>query len=208
VDLGLGALATLFLILQYALFPIFVAPADQSLFAAAGKPAEGKHPVACQSQWHSRDQRLSGGRLAPVQAYFRQCFWLSLGTTRISLNDNLLKQSTPDEVLAVLGHEMGHYVMDHTTRLLLLLSLVYAGGFCLRPFRISGCWWISLAAFLETCAGLTIVAGLPAADGAGQRVFLPDDAGDQHHHPHHRTAGRHLRRGTPCANPMPSPPWR
>ena len=33
-----------------------------------------------------------------------------LGTTRISLNDNLLNQGTPDEVLAVLGHEMGHYV--------------------------------------------------------------------------------------------------
>ncbi|HEX2592044.1 MAG TPA: M48 family metalloprotease, partial [Rhizomicrobium sp.] len=30
------------------------------------------------------------------------------GTTRISLNDNLLDQTTPQETLAVLGHEMGH----------------------------------------------------------------------------------------------------
>ena len=29
------------------------------------------------------------------------------GTTQISLNDNLIKQCTPDQVLAVLGHEMG-----------------------------------------------------------------------------------------------------
>jgi STE24 endopeptidase len=48
-----------------------------------------------------------------------------LGTTRVSLNDNLLKHSTHDEVLAVLGHEMGHYVLDHAFRLLLLLSLVF-----------------------------------------------------------------------------------
>ena len=36
-----------------------------------------------------------------------------LGTTRITLNDNLLRHGTHDEVLAVLGHEMGHYVLDH-----------------------------------------------------------------------------------------------
>jgi STE24 endopeptidase len=35
------------------------------------------------------------------------------GTTRISLNDNLLNRSSPEEVKAVLGHEMGHYVLNH-----------------------------------------------------------------------------------------------
>lgn len=52
-----------------------------------------------------------------------------LGTLRISLNDNLLHKATKDEVLAVLGHEMGHYVLDHGTRLLLLYSLVFAAAF-------------------------------------------------------------------------------
>jgi STE24 endopeptidase len=52
-----------------------------------------------------------------------------LGTTRIALTDNLLKQASHDEVLAVVGHEMGHYVMDHATRLILLFGLVYALGF-------------------------------------------------------------------------------
>ncbi len=32
-------------------------------------------------------------------------------------------------MLAVLGHEMGHYVLDHTTRLILMLALLYAVGF-------------------------------------------------------------------------------
>lgn len=35
------------------------------------------------------------------------------GTTRISMNDNLMNRSTPNEILAVLGHEMGHYVLSH-----------------------------------------------------------------------------------------------
>ena len=52
-----------------------------------------------------------------------------LGTLRISLNDNLLHKATPDEALAVLGHEMGHYVLDHGTRLLLLNSLLFAAAF-------------------------------------------------------------------------------
>ena len=45
-----------------------------------------------------------------------------LGTTRISLNDNLLNRCTPSEVMAVLGHEMGHYVMNHVTNFLLSLA--------------------------------------------------------------------------------------
>jgi STE24 endopeptidase len=34
-------------------------------------------------------------------------------TTRISLNDNLLNRCTAAEVKAVMGHEMGHYVLNH-----------------------------------------------------------------------------------------------
>lgn len=32
---------------------------------------------------------------------------------RISFNDNLLKRSSPDEVAAIMGHELGHYVLGH-----------------------------------------------------------------------------------------------
>lgn len=34
-------------------------------------------------------------------------------TMRITLNDNLLRRGTPDEIQAVMGHEMGHYVLNH-----------------------------------------------------------------------------------------------
>jgi STE24 endopeptidase len=57
-----------------------------------------------------------------------------LGTTRISLNDNLLNKSTHDEVLAVLGHEMGHYVLDHALYGLVLNTLVALVGFLFVSF--------------------------------------------------------------------------
>ena len=37
-------------------------------------------------------------------------------TVRITLADNLLTRTTPDEVAAVVGHEMGHYVLGHIWR--------------------------------------------------------------------------------------------
>lgn len=34
-------------------------------------------------------------------------------TMRITLNDNLLRRGSPEEIQAIMGHEMGHYVMHH-----------------------------------------------------------------------------------------------
>ena len=46
-------------------------------------------------------------------------------TIRISLNDNLLNRTGPDEVAAVMGHEMGHYVLGHVVRMIMLFALVF-----------------------------------------------------------------------------------
>src|SRR5947209_1898851 len=35
------------------------------------------------------------------------------GTDRITLNDNLLRRVSPEGIVSVMGHEMGHYVMHH-----------------------------------------------------------------------------------------------
>lgn len=48
------------------------------------------------------------------------------GTTRISLNDNLLNGTSEPEILAVMGHEMGHYVLNHSTRGIIYLTLTFA----------------------------------------------------------------------------------
>jgi STE24 endopeptidase len=46
-----------------------------------------------------------------------------LGTTRIALNDNLLKQCTIPEIREVMAHEMGHYVLNHGAKLLTYLGI-------------------------------------------------------------------------------------
>jgi STE24 endopeptidase len=57
------------------------------------------------------------------------------GTVQISLNDNLLKRAAPPEIKAVLGHEMGHYVLNH----------VYTGTVYFGLFIVTGFVWLSFA---------------------------------------------------------------
>jgi STE24 endopeptidase len=47
-----------------------------------------------------------------------------LNTTRIALNDNLLNKTSLPEIKAVLGHEMGHYVLNHLWKGPILDALV------------------------------------------------------------------------------------
>jgi STE24 endopeptidase len=64
-------------------------------------------------------------------------------TKRIVLWDTIIKQFTPDELLVVMGHEMGHYVLNHVWKgiffgslfLLAALYLVHrTAGWILRRF--------------------------------------------------------------------------
>lgn len=59
------------------------------------------------------------------------------GTTRISLNDNLMNRASPREIEAVLGHEMGHYVLSHVAIGLTWFGLVFLVAFLFldRGFR-------------------------------------------------------------------------
>ena len=52
-----------------------------------------------------------------------------LGTTRISLNDNLLDRGTPAEVRAVMAHEIGHYVLGHMYEIILTMAVLAAVAF-------------------------------------------------------------------------------
>src|SRR6266566_5024245 len=54
-----------------------------------------------------------------------------LGTTRIALNDNLLKQCTLPEIRAVMAHEMGHYVLNHGAKLTIYFGILILIGFAL-----------------------------------------------------------------------------
>jgi STE24 endopeptidase len=50
-------------------------------------------------------------------------------TTRISLNDNLLNRSSQESIEAVMGHELGHYVLNHIYEMLVYFAVIIFAGF-------------------------------------------------------------------------------
>ncbi len=54
-----------------------------------------------------------------------------MGTTRIALNDNLLKQCTLPEIREVMAHEMGHYILNHAGKLVTYFSIFFLIGFAI-----------------------------------------------------------------------------
>jgi STE24 endopeptidase len=57
-------------------------------------------------------------------------------TIRIALNDNLLNRSNLAGIKAVMGHEMGHYKLNHIQKLVLYLSLMALGAFGLSYWAV------------------------------------------------------------------------
>ena len=60
-------------------------------------------------------------------------------TMRITLNDNLLRRGSPEEVQAVMGHEMGHYVLNHIYKGILFSSVVTLIGFAYLRWGLDWC---------------------------------------------------------------------
>lgn len=57
-------------------------------------------------------------------------------TMRITLNDNLLRRATTEEVQAVMGHEMGHYVLNHVYTGFMFFLIVIVTGFALLRWAL------------------------------------------------------------------------
>ena len=83
------------------------------------------------------------------------------GTLRISLNDNLLKRCTLPEIETTMGHEMGHYVLNHGYKGLVMIGVLIVIGFAFLNWGIK----YSLARWGEKwdVRGISDVAVLPLA---------------------------------------------
>jgi STE24 endopeptidase len=159
-----GALVSLlFLVVGIALGPVYIEPIFNqytelrdpalrdpilSLARANGIPAEHVYVVDASKQ----TKRVS----ANVAGLF--------GTTRIALNDNLLHRASPAGVKAVMGHEMGHYVLNHVSKSILFFGVVLVAGFAFLRFgfdraaaRWGGKWGLRGVA---DPAGLPLLAAL------------------------------------------------
>lgn len=82
-------------------------------------------------------------------------------TLRISLNDNLLKRCTLPEIETTMGHEMGHYVLNHEYKGLVMIGVVIVIGFAFLNWGVN----YSLARWGEAWGirGITDIAVLPLA---------------------------------------------
>ncbi|HKD48137.1 MAG TPA: M48 family metallopeptidase [Rhizomicrobium sp.] len=145
------------------ILPIFIAPLFNHYSALPKSPLKNEilslaraNDIPADNVWLVDASRQTNRISANVSGF--------LGTTRISLNDNLVNQGTQDEVLAVLGHEMGHYVMGHITRLILLGGLVTITafafmhwGFIFLTGLFGGQWQVRR---VEDVAGLPVLVAL------------------------------------------------
>ncbi|MBI3886672.1 MAG: M48 family metallopeptidase [Opitutae bacterium] len=93
----------------------------------------------------------------------------AFSTIRVSLNDNLLKRCTPNEIQAVMGHELGHYVLNHVYRGVVYFSLLFAAGFWFTNWFYG--WATRRWGAAWGLRGIDDFAGLPVLL-AGLSIFL------------------------------------
>ena len=128
------------LTLPFAAFSAFLAPiAIDPLFNEFGPMKDARLEAKIDALAHRAG--IDGGKIfevdksretTTVNAYVTGLF----GTKRVVLWDTLLAKLDDDEVLAVMGHEMGHYVLNHV-----------AMGLALSSFgTIFALFWIDRAA--------------------------------------------------------------
>jgi STE24 endopeptidase len=82
-------------------------------------------------------------------------------TMRITLNDNLLKRSTPQEVQAVMGHEVGHYVLNHVYKGMFFFGVFFVATFAYLRWSLD--WAIRNWGARWDVRGITDLAVVPLA---------------------------------------------
>ena len=123
-----SAVMIVFIIIGIVISPVYIQPMfneftpvrnaeiRESVLAMAHKqgiPAEEVYEVDASR----RTDRIS--------AYVAGMF----GTMRIVMFDTTLKRCTPEEIQMIMGHEMGHYVLNHVGLHVAFFSVLILGGF-------------------------------------------------------------------------------
>jgi STE24 endopeptidase len=101
-----------FVVIAMIIAPVFIAPMFNNYYPLKEGPVKAEilslarsNGIPVDNVYEFNASRQSKRISANVSGAF--------GTTRISMTDNLLNRSNAREVYAVLGHEMGHYVLSH-----------------------------------------------------------------------------------------------
>ena len=137
-----SALTVAFLVLTGLIAPVFIAP----LFNTYTRLTDDRirEPILRLA----RANGIDAGDVFVMDAS-RQTTRISanvsglLGTERITLNDNLLRRTSLPEIEAVMGHEIGHYVLNHVYESILFFGVLVVMGFALLRWgfeRARGRW--------------------------------------------------------------------
>jgi STE24 endopeptidase len=84
-----------------------------------------------------------------------------LSTQRITLNDNLLQRCSLAEIEAVMGHEMGHYVLNHSYKMAMFLIIMAVLMFAYLNWSLQKC--LARWGNAWKIRGITDLAVLPLA---------------------------------------------
>jgi STE24 endopeptidase len=123
-----AAACTIFLIVGILIGPVYLLPFFNkvtplndpkitapilSMARANGIPAKDVYQIDASRQTTRMSANVSG----------------FANTMRITLNDNLLRRGSPEEIQAAMGHEMGHYVMNHIYKMILFFAVMIVIAF-------------------------------------------------------------------------------
>ena len=133
-----AVVSMLFMIFSVMIVPVFIVPIFNkvtllddpritqpilSLARGNGIPAQKVYQVDASRQTTRMSANVSGfGK-----------------TMRITLNDNLLRRGSLEEIQSVMGHEMGHYVLHHIYKDILFFSVVIVVAFALLRWSLDWC---------------------------------------------------------------------
>lgn len=81
------------------------------------------------------------------------------GSAAVRLNDNLLNRTSLPEIKSVLGHELGHYTMNHAYKGLLFIGLILVLGFAFLKWSLD--WSLARWGQRFGIQGHADIVGLP-----------------------------------------------
>jgi STE24 endopeptidase len=135
-----SVVAIIFVIFQIAIGPTYLEPVFNKFYPLAESPLK------------QRILSLARANGIPVEQVYefdasKQTTKMSAhvsglaGAAQISVNDNLMNRASPEEVEAVVGHEMGHYVLNHMYKGVLAIGVLVVIGFAYVSWAFG---WVTL----------------------------------------------------------------
>lgn len=126
-----GSVATIIVIIGVLIiYPIFIAPVFNNYTPLNNGPLKERLLSMARANAVDINELYVYNESQQTTAFNANVSGIA-GTARIALNDNILHHCTNNEIVAIIGHEMGHYVMHHLIILVIEFGLLVTFGFWL-----------------------------------------------------------------------------